>query len=552
MDNSKVKVADLIRVVSTIHNIDEDKYFVEVEFRDVRGNLARTLLARGLIRPGSNVLEQLLNRGANFPSRQGAGAELLEVLSGGSGPINRITSRVGWHDLSFVLPDVTIGPDAGTLKYRHGEPCLDEQHVAGTLNDWRNQLRTPCLASSYLTFGVGLGFAGPVLQLIGQDEGVSFYLSGQSSTGKTLSELGAVSVIELALRTKLLTHDVTPRKLEEAAAAHNDLALVIDEIDRSSGSEAELRKHVRELGHKLAGGVGRQRSARATQDTSLANLCWRLFSLWSGEYPLDDCFLGKVRRRGEIVRLIEIPVPKRKSGGIFDRMESAEVSSGELAKAAEDAIKNNFGHPIREFLQRLVGDRQSLADRAAVLVSEFVREVGAKSDPWTQRFATKFAVVYAAAQLAAEMKIAPWPKGHAFKCVARLYKRAREVVATPEEALADVLHRLAANATSKGRFPVLKKGKALPKSAQKKAWGIRRKVLGTPPNLAVHSKTFDALVQPRKHAAQVRQLLADGGYTLPGKEGRFVSQLKVKGFGSAKPYFIRVRLDRLPRLVTDV
>jgi hypothetical protein len=121
-------------------------------------------------------------------------------------------------------------------------------------------------------------------------------------------------------------------------------------------------------------------------------------------------------------------------------------------------------------------------------------------------------------------------------------------VATPEEALADLLHRLAANATSKSRFPVLKKGKTLLKSARKKAWGIRRKTSGTPRNLAVHSKKLDKLVRPRRHAAVVRQLLAEGGYTLPGKEGRFVSQLKVKGFGSsAKPYFVRVRRDRLPQ-----
>ena len=42
-------------------------------------------------------------------------------------------------------------------------------------------------------------------------------------------------------------------------------------------------------------------------------------------------------------------------------------------------------------------------------------------------------------------------------------------------------------------------------------------------------------------------LLADGGYTVSGKEGRHVRQIKVRGFGSAeKPYFVCVRLDRLP------
>jgi hypothetical protein len=151
------------------------------------------------------------------------------------------------------------------------------------------------------------------------------------------------------------------------------------------------------------------------------------------------------------------------------------------------------------------------------------------------------------------MGIAPWPRTHAFKCIARLYRRAHNVVATPEEALADLLQRLAKNANSKKRFPVLKKGKALAKGASKAAWGFRRKTSNTPRNLAIHSDRFDTLVRPGKHAAQVRKLLAAGGYALPGKEGRIVTQLKVEGFGSTeKPYFIRVRRDRLPTASTTV
>jgi putative DNA primase/helicase len=547
MKHSKIDFGDLIRLASTIHDIDDDQYFIEIEFRDVEGNTKRTVLPRSLIRSGSKALDELLQRGANLPGGHGAGTQLRELLSAAPGPVKRVTGRIGWHGQSFVLFDVTIGPDSETLRYR-GNERPQEDMVKGSVEGWRRQLRAPCRASSYLVFGIAVGFAGPLLELIGQDEGGTFYLFGESSTGKTLATLAGQSVIGAASRTSLITHDITPRALEEAAAAHNDLMLVLEEIDRSPGTETERRKHVRQVGHTLAAGVGRRRSAKATQDSSLANLYWRFFSLWSGEFPLDAEFLGEARRRGEIVRLIEIPVPNRKKGGIFDRKETTDLSSGELAKAVEAAVRDNYGFPIRAFLDCLVADREGYTKRATILVERFIRRVGGQSDPWTQRFATKFAVVYAAARIAAEMKIAPWPKGHAFKCVAGIYRRARNVVATPEEALADLLHRLAANATSKSRFPVLKKGKALPKGAKKKAWGIRRKTPGTPPNLAVRSKKLNELVRPRRHAAAVRQLLTEGGYTVPGKEGRLVSQLKVEGFGSsAKPYFVRVRRDRLPK-----
>jgi putative DNA primase/helicase len=180
MEISKMKLSDLVRVVSTLHDIDDDQYFIELEFRDVEGNAKRTVLPRSLMRSGSKALDELLKRGANLPGRHGAGAELRELLTAAPGPIRRITCRVGWRGPSFVLPDVTIGPDAETLRYRQSEPTQDEKHVKGSLSEWRDQLRTPCLASSYLTFGVGLGLAGPLLQLIRQDEGVSFYLSWKS------------------------------------------------------------------------------------------------------------------------------------------------------------------------------------------------------------------------------------------------------------------------------------------------------------------------------------------------------------------------------------
>ena len=84
-----------------------------------------------------------------------------------------------------------------------------ELPTQGSLDGWRDGLKDPCRASSYLTFGIGLAFAGPLLHLVGQDEGAIFYLAGESSTGKTLTELAAQSVIERAVRGELLTHDAT-------------------------------------------------------------------------------------------------------------------------------------------------------------------------------------------------------------------------------------------------------------------------------------------------------------------------------------------------------
>jgi hypothetical protein len=180
-------------------------------------------------------------------------------------------------------------------------------------------------------------------------------------------------------------------------------------------------------------------------------------------------------------------------------------------------------------------------------MEKFLQKVGTSNDPWTRRFAGKFAVVYAAARLAAEFGVAPWPKGHPLKCVMRLYRQACGFVVTPEESLQDLLIQLAKNASSNNRFPEFKKGET-PARLTKAAWGIRSKARNGTPFLAVESSRLDRLVHPAHHAGAVRKLLVVGGYTVPGKEGRHVRQIKVQGFGSTdKPYFICIRLNRLPK-----
>jgi putative DNA primase/helicase len=546
MKKKPIDFNDCMRVIENVHNIDTNQYCVEIKFRTVNGTWRNVLLPRKMIGRASRAYEDFLEDGAHLPTGSDARAELASLLGVVPDRTYRITSKTGWHGKSFVLPDITIGPDADTLIHANRKSDHPvEPSTQGSLQNWLDELREPCRASSYLTFGVGLAFAAPLLHLVDQPEGAIFYLAGQSSRGKTLTELAGLSAIERAVRKTLLTHDITPRRIEEDCAAHNDLLQILDEISRMIGSQSEFRIWIRTLAHKITGGGGTHRSAKARQDADLADLHWRVTCLWSGEYSLGAEFLGTARARGELVRLIEIPVPECEDG-VFDRLGSVEVSRTELVLRAERAIAQNFGHPIRAFIGHLVGDPVTHAQRAAGLIEKFLEKVGAGSDPWARRFATKFAVVYVAARLAAELKVAPWPPSHPFKCVERLYKAARALLVTPEESLTALLHQLANNASSTTRFPKVEKGDSLPEELTEKAWGIRHETQNGISCLAIESKKFDHLILPH-HADQVRKLLAHGGYTIPGKEGRHVRQIKVQGFGSTeKPYFVCVRLDRLP------
>jgi hypothetical protein len=87
MENKPVRVKDLIRVVSIIRDIDVDKYFIEVEFRDLGGELKRITLERELT--GQNAPKELLRAGATIP--RGPTKELMEALSAEPDRIRRVT-----------------------------------------------------------------------------------------------------------------------------------------------------------------------------------------------------------------------------------------------------------------------------------------------------------------------------------------------------------------------------------------------------------------------------------------------------------------------------
>ena len=273
------------------------------------------------------------------------------------------------------------------------------------------RLTRTCAASSFLTFGIAVGFAGPLLDVIREDEGVVFNLHGKSTSGKSLSGRGATSIYGRARKSDLVTYDITPRALEELCASRNDLIAVLDEQGRIEGTPVARSEKIRSIAFMMPSGVGQQRSEKATQDASLRNVSWRLFALTSGEKPLEDRG-GRQRVEGEQVRHVDIKVPSGKRGGIFERLDGSSSQRKrkaiKLAKQVEATIGEHYGVALRPYLERLVANRAEIQPRVREIVETFIARVGAASDGWEYRFASKFGLVLAGAVLASEWKVAPW------------------------------------------------------------------------------------------------------------------------------------------------
>lgn len=525
-----------VRPLQIHQNIDTGGYFVKVEFDKIGGGIGTVSIDRSQMDDPRGAKRTLAQLGARIPPDWLE--DLKSALAVESCQLVATTSVSGWHGThTFVLKDCILG-ERGNL--RPIAPELRATLSRGKIVAWKNGLRSACAGSSYLVFTLAAGLAGPLLRPMGYDEGVVFHLFGQSSTGKSLATIAAQSVIEKAGREHLRTFDLTPRALEEDAAACNDSMLVVDEAGRMEGSVAQRRQAFRTLAFKVAGGQGKKRSAKATADGDLRNVQYLVIGLSSGEEALEGS--GNLQRKeGEQVRLIGIPVPAPHDGGIFD-LEASPPDRARLAREAEETIAANHGVPIRRFVRAFLADADGPA-KAKALADKFIRAVLPIQTPFGQRFAKKFAVTYAAAMLAADYGIAPWTKKHAAKAIRKIYRAAwREV--RPVECEADeFLAWLNRNAGSDRRFPVIEPGDKIAPKPATRIYGIRRTLQGRMV-IAVLRERFSDLVA--RGEADVLELLETRGILLPGREVRlYVRQLRIKGMPTAKVNVLLFDLERI-------
>lgn len=342
----------------------------------------------------------------------------------------------------------------------------------GDLDSWSAGLLLPCAKSSYLTFAIGIGFAGPCVDFVKLSETVAFDFYGDSGSGKTTCLLAIQSVHGAAQPEDLPTLDQTDLAIEEWAAAHNNLACPIDEFARLEASAVSNRQRAAKLAHVLTSGKGRRRSRWATTDPLLQNRSWRSVFAISREKTPEARVM---KSRGVVVRMPEITVPGTAVGGIFDGAAGKEEAV-ELATRVEKTIEDNFGVALPAFLTQLTANLDHWQAEFKRHFDLFIRNRAHGAGRGGPRFAKKFALVYAASAIAAEMEVAPFTKKQARVAVSEVFRRACDAARTVDEDADAIVRELKDVANDKSRFPIVEARKEFPVKAAKTAWGIRRTV----------------------------------------------------------------------------
>lgn len=527
--------SSLTLVAEYIDDVTQDHY-LKFQVRTTDHRQVDVIVPMSDIARPTVILQRLASKGWVDSTAPNAIASIKTAIAK-ERSVLRVTSRTGWHeDVRFILPHRTIGPTDNNVSFfsPSGPP---QASIAGAIRDWRNGLKAPFAASSFLTFSSALAMAGALLKPLGMDEGAIFQLTGESSTGKTLALRVAQSAMGPADISGVLTHDATDRALEEHLATANDALLCIDELGRLQGTPRAKRDRIKNLPHMLASGVGRARS-KSVEAEHLDRKKYRLLGLSTGELPLES--YGE-RELGERVRYPDIPVPSIAENGIFDRLGEGQ-DARQLAAQVEATIRTNYGLAYETFVGFLVQMQTYAVQAAREHMEVFMAKTAPDGTSWDRRFATKFAIVYAAAALASEWHIWPFSETHARNCIRKMHKKARIEARSAEEARNALLDGLSKHAKS-SHFPLLKKGKPFPDDGE--AWGFRRKQ-GDSIELAVLPAKLKAMIRPQRHERSALHMLADAGVLLTAREGRFESQRAIEGLTAKKPFFYVFDLSKLP------
>ena len=531
---AKIQIPDLLQD-------DTGKMYLGIGYIDVGGDQRHLIVPRALILEPRRIVSRLLDEGAQL-RREDAVADVQAAIDNApKTPTGLLVNRHGWHGEVYVTSNEVFGDSSLPVFY---VPLIDDDPAfgasGGTLEGWHGGLREPFAESSFLTFAASMAFGAILLEPLGA-EGGTFSLVGDTTTFKTTTARVAQSVFGRAEPNDLATLDVTKRGREELCACRCDGVLVLDETARLDKSFSPADEQ--ELIYCIASGRGKIRSASVARNSLLANVTWRIFALLTSEHSFEP----KQLKRGAALRFAQIPVYDADSGGVFDRTglqgRARLARAIELADRVGDRIGTNYGVACPAFVTAFLADRQALVEHAEVLIDYFISQVGVKGNAQQERFAHKFAVAYAAGVIAAEERIAPWDSRHVGRCVASVYQLARRAMGGAEEQSPAILNRIA-QAIRAGRFPVVRKGEALP-PCEARIWGIRRDI-GEERVFALPLSELERLAGTAGAARDLVACWAEKGLLLLSPDGKNTRQLQVSGWSDQRQRLVCLKRSAFP------
>ena len=534
-----------LEILAETRDADEKGWgvLVRVKARGGAGIWHRQILAQALcISEGGELFVLLASLGLKITPGKGGKDRLRTLLClANPGELVRVASRIGWHgDNTFVLPDEAFGALSGEhIVFQPEHPVTHNYKRKGTFNGWRNEVAARAIDNSRLVFGLSAAFAGPFLQPL-NIEGGGFHLRGDSSTGKSTaftwmagSVWGGGSLLGFGQSWR-----TTDNGIEGRAVLYSNTVLPLDELAMVSGAVASR------ITYFLANGMGKARAGIAGEARPIAE--FRVLFLSSGEISLAAKLAedGQKTMAGQEVRFIDLEADAGAGIGTFENTYGAAPK--EFADIIRAACSEHYGHAAREFLKRLLADREAAIAEAKHLMGVFMHRFCPKnSAAQVSRAATRFALVAAAGEIATLWDILPWPSGTAMDAAGRMFREWLERRGTPgalESARALEQVRAMIEKHGASRFvPVDESLRPLAPSTPviNRLGYVRRSANDDGGEVFyVLPEMFKNEICKGLDAARVAQELICAGALMPGKDGKRSQSIRFPGLGQKRVYVI--------------
>ena len=522
VDEEWQKIGAPIRVRALALDTEADCWLAQIQLRDVDNKLKLFLLSRDDVGKQQNLKAEILRAGYVLPDSKEDCALLLNHLANKI-PKRRIviTNRLGWRRDQYVFPKCIIGKGTKEIIYRNSTDITsDAETFKGTIGYWQETICYVAQFSSRMRFCICLALLGPLLNLL---DGESFgtNLSGDSANGKTTLMKIMQTVFRSLTDQALHNWDMTPAGLDEAAAAHCDQILVIDELGRANERDKRKVEKVRDTAYRLASGKGRVRSVHYGPSTS-----WRLTFASSSETALSVLAAKQddERPKGETVRLIDLPAVVHPEYGIFESVPEGSTSE-DLVNTIDDACLSVYGVVGRAYVKKLAANRQKASKTADRYISAFMTELKVPMNGWERRFAKRFAMVYAAGMLGVDFGILPWERSVLMQTCKSCYTSARATISNYEDLLTSSLTILRQQLENVDFWVDLKGG---PTSEQlKNAAGFHRNHSKHGPYFAVKPKHFEKWLGEKLSPKLVATHLRNEGHLITTRPNVDTKQVKI-------------------------
>jgi hypothetical protein len=281
-------------------------------------------------------------------------------------------------------------------------------------------LQTLIPQSDYLAFAVLVAFAGPLLEILGEPEGMIFHFCGESSTGKTTLAEVITAFTHQAHDRKLPPFNFTERGVEEIAYRANDSTFCMDEI--GTMPPEQVAKIVRQVVYALANGGGKRRSGAAMVAEQFPQLDWRVICVLTGEIDIATTML--TAHSGTDARFIQINIPERTERGIFNVPATADTDEdAKFIDALKQACRLYTGDKFGEWVTYLADMPIQRRIRCRHLLDDYTRRlVGNDTDSLRSRRARKMATIAMTGRLLRDAKLFDWRKQFPITMVERIYR----------------------------------------------------------------------------------------------------------------------------------